>query len=267
MPVFTIKEIEEHRIKSGKGAAIVKTLDRGRKFREERYISADSIFTKTNGNKFSVKGTCRASMKKDVRSMNVTLDRDTGKVIKAYCTCPAGNSGYCNHVMALLFELADYSLHQIKVVPEEVACTSKQRQWGVPGDKFKYPQPVMNTAVQKQGTSKGILCTVYDPRINSLQDNNKERIETLNDSIRSKDMRIGFGHVIDQTLPTSSNKFGNFSVGSPLSYQLSTFESNFKVVSNIKNTIGSAISTTKLDSYKKPPLGIIPLDHECVPNH
>ena len=95
----------------------------------------------------------------------------------------------------------------------------------------------MNTAVQKQETSKGILCTVYDPRINSLQDNNKERIETLNDSIRSKDMRIGFGHVIDQTLPTSSNKFGNFSVGSPLSYQLSTFESNFKVVSNIKNTI------------------------------
>ena len=38
MPVFTIKEIEEHRIKSGKGAAIVKTLDRGRKFREERFI-------------------------------------------------------------------------------------------------------------------------------------------------------------------------------------------------------------------------------------
>ena len=172
MPVFTIKEIEEHRIMSGKkGKAIMKTMDRGRKFQEERYISTDSIFTKTAKNTFSVKGTCRASMKKEFRKMNVTLNRKTGKVIKAHCTCPAGNSGYCNHVMALLFEFADYSLHQLKVVPEEVACTSKLRQWGVPSEKFKYPQPVMNTSVQKQGKSKGISCTVYDPRINSNRDN------------------------------------------------------------------------------------------------
>jgi len=32
--------------------------------------------------------------------------------------------------MALLFELANYSLRQLKSVPEEPACTSKQREWG-----------------------------------------------------------------------------------------------------------------------------------------
>ena len=45
MLLFTIKEIELHRKSSGKlpGLAIVKTLDRGKKFKEERYISAYSI--------------------------------------------------------------------------------------------------------------------------------------------------------------------------------------------------------------------------------
>ena len=33
----------------------------------------------------------------------------------------AGNSTYCNHVMGLLFEIADYSLHQLSRVPEEIS--------------------------------------------------------------------------------------------------------------------------------------------------
>ena len=39
-------------------------------------------------------------------------------VSSADCSCPAGKSGYCNHVMALLLELADYSLRGLKRVPE-----------------------------------------------------------------------------------------------------------------------------------------------------
>ena len=45
MPVFTIREIENHRIKSGKSSsAIMKTTDRGKRFKEERYLSADGVF-------------------------------------------------------------------------------------------------------------------------------------------------------------------------------------------------------------------------------
>ena len=49
MALFTIKDIELHRKSSGKipGLTIVKTLDRDKKFKEERYISADSITTST----------------------------------------------------------------------------------------------------------------------------------------------------------------------------------------------------------------------------
>ena len=66
LPKFTIKEIEKHRLSGGKqkGTAISKTLHRGRKFKEERYISSNKIYTKREGTKFIIKGQCKASMKK-----------------------------------------------------------------------------------------------------------------------------------------------------------------------------------------------------------
>ena len=73
-------------------------------------------------------------MKKEKRSAAVKLTTITGKVLDGSCSYPARKSGYCNHVMALLLELADYSLSQFKSVPEEIAYRSRLRQWGVSGE-------------------------------------------------------------------------------------------------------------------------------------
>lgn len=56
LPLFSIKEIEKHHLQSGKTpeTAIIKTLERGRKFKEERYISADSIFSKCDNDCYIV---------------------------------------------------------------------------------------------------------------------------------------------------------------------------------------------------------------------
>ena len=35
--------------------------------------------------------------------------------------------------MCLLLELARYSLEELDRVPEEAACTSMSREWGIPG--------------------------------------------------------------------------------------------------------------------------------------
>ena len=123
MPLFGVKNIESHRINSGKtpGTAIIKTLERGEKFKEERYVSADTIFTCWGTENFNIKAFCKASMKKEKRSVSVTLDKKNGEVKCAKCSCPAGKSGYCNHVMALLFEIADYSLNRLKCIPEEIS--------------------------------------------------------------------------------------------------------------------------------------------------
>ena len=122
MLFLTIKEIEDHRQNSGKdhGGPILKTIERGRKFMEERYISADSVSTAVQDDHFLVEGSCKASMKKELRTIRLNLNINTGYVNNAMCSCPAGLSGYCNHVMALLLELADYSLNQLQNVPEEL---------------------------------------------------------------------------------------------------------------------------------------------------
>ena len=134
LPQFTIKEIEQHRQLSGKTpeSAIIKTLNTGRKFKNERYITSDSIFAKRYKGIFYVKGLCKASMNKEKRSVTVKPSTITSNVLDGSCSCPAGKSGYCNHVIVLLLELVDYSLSQFKSVPEEIACTSWLRQWVVP---------------------------------------------------------------------------------------------------------------------------------------
>ena len=66
LPPFTIKEIEQHRLNGGKTpeSAIIKTLDKGRKFKCERYISAYTFYTKWDNERFCVKYVCKVSMEK-----------------------------------------------------------------------------------------------------------------------------------------------------------------------------------------------------------
>ena len=54
---------------------------------------------------------------REIRDLEVSLDLATGNVLVAQCACKADNSGYCNHAMGLLLELARYSLDDLKRVP------------------------------------------------------------------------------------------------------------------------------------------------------
>lgn len=62
-----------------------------------RHTVHKSIFV----NSFLVKAKCRASIStREIHDLEVSLDLTSGSVILAHCTCKAGNSGYCNHVMS-----------------------------------------------------------------------------------------------------------------------------------------------------------------------
>ena len=69
----------------------------------------------------------------EIHGLEVSLDLTSGSVMEAHCTYKAGNSGYCNHIMCLFLELTCYSLEELHRVPEEAACTSTSRKWGIPG--------------------------------------------------------------------------------------------------------------------------------------
>ena len=110
---------------------------RGILFKQERYLASDTLYTARNGHFYLAKCCCcRASMKKVKRNVLVHIRKRTSLVEKASCTCPSGKSRYCNLAMALLYELAEYSLNSLeKVPPKEKACTNQLRKWGVPDDK------------------------------------------------------------------------------------------------------------------------------------
>ena len=128
MPVFTVREIEDHKKASEKnGATIEKTSERGLQFKNEPYLNADTIQTMKAKDLFKFKGACQASMKKEKRFVEIHLCRNYLKVISSIFSCLAGGNAYYNHIMAMLYEIADYSLNSLKSVPLELACTSKIR--------------------------------------------------------------------------------------------------------------------------------------------
>ena len=49
----------------------MKTLDRGRKFKGERYVNSDNVFAKNGDQTFSIKWKCKTSTKKEVISSEV----------------------------------------------------------------------------------------------------------------------------------------------------------------------------------------------------
>ena len=156
LPIFTMTEIDLHVRKCGKlkGKSISKTSARGRVFKHERFLSSDSVYTAFNLLYFYAKARCKASMKKELRNVPIQLCKRTGELYKATCSCPAGKSGYCNHVIALLYEIAEYSLNQLTEVPQEKACTSVLRKWGVPGNKEVVKESVMRTTLISSNQTK-----------------------------------------------------------------------------------------------------------------
>ena len=72
LPPFSIKEIEQHGLNSGKTKCNDKNTE-GKKLKCERYISADTLCTKWDNEYFYVKCECKASMKKEKRRVTVKL--------------------------------------------------------------------------------------------------------------------------------------------------------------------------------------------------
>ena len=240
LPMFTAAHIERHRENSGKkilsskkeSQPIEKTLEKGLTFQEECYLSADDIYSRVTDKEFVLKSKCRASMKREFHLQKVSLFLDSGEVAISSCSCKAGKSGYCNYVMALLIEVAEYSLHQFKEIPEERACTEKARRWGIPGEKDFPKEATLSTSIQKHLSSRGINPTMYDPRTTGTNCLNPVKLASLKVDLKTINTGTGFAHVIPpfDGLVFTDTRFGKQAIGTPLSYQLSPVDFNFEVV-------------------------------------
>lgn len=65
---------------------------------------------------------------------HVVLGQD-GRVVKASCSCKAGQGGVCKHVAALLWHMLDLVREGRAFIPDALACTEGSRQWGPSSSK------------------------------------------------------------------------------------------------------------------------------------
>ena len=86
-------------------------------------------------------------MRKD-RTYNVTIiiRETTVRVAIAYCTCPAGLAGCCNHIIATLYCQEDYVGSGLRE-EEELGCTSRLQTWNQPRKRNVEPHPTLRKEV------------------------------------------------------------------------------------------------------------------------
>ena len=127
------------------------------------------IFSKKEKNKHYVLSKVQPLMKKGkVYTVKIILSLN-GNITTAFCCCPAGVDGRCNHLAATLFSLEDKTsmdnglaaAETIRKTPENIPCTSKPCTWNVPAGKRKQePQPIQSVKFSKHeyGKVKKTLC-------------------------------------------------------------------------------------------------------------
>ena len=154
------------------------------------------------------------------------LNTITSKVLNDSCSCPAGTSGYCNHVMALLLELAEYSMRQFKFVPEGIFCTSRL------------------LLLKKQPSSKGITSILYDPRKVDNRAIKWKNINLLKERLAERNKTPFVTCVPPKCDGKKANThYGMFQIGSPLSSHL-IFTTN--IITNIPELSMSSFTTHEL---------------------
>ena len=89
------------------------------------------------------------SMKKDrLYNVCILIHRSNTQVIRAFCTCPAGLSGCCNHVTATLYCLGDY-FHCGLQEDEQKGCTDRLQTWNQSRKRNLDARPTDNVKLVK----------------------------------------------------------------------------------------------------------------------
>ena len=121
LPKLTINEIEDFFKVSGKTGKTQK--------RAENLL----VVSCSHDDHYCVKAICSASYtKSQYHQLSCSLSRSHALVKYGYCTCKAGQGGFCNHVYALLKMMAPFVLDKVEEIRPPLPCTSRPWGWTVP---------------------------------------------------------------------------------------------------------------------------------------
>ena len=118
-----------------------RTLDKAYRFFQEGHVHSVMFHPlPLQPNYVLVRAKVFPSLKKtSVHHVFVVLKESAARVAVAYCACPAGLSGCCNHVTALLYTLEDYVRHGLKGRMKKQGCTERLILWNRPRKKYQCP--------------------------------------------------------------------------------------------------------------------------------
>lgn len=111
-----------------------------------------------------------------------------GDVHTAYCVCPAGLGGMCNHVGATLYALEDFVRLGLRE-ESRLPCTSRLQKWNQPRKRSVPPSRVAAVHAIKEEYGKGKRRRIppqEDPRPDNVRLPNPEEVDTLHDSLRAE---------------------------------------------------------------------------------
>ena len=105
-------------------------------------------------NKSFVKSQVLPSMKKSSVYNCYATVLQNGHVKQAYCSCPAGVDGRCNHIAATLFALEEYCKQRQKQQQGETSRTSIACTWNVPRKSKGEVLPISQMKFKKHEPAK-----------------------------------------------------------------------------------------------------------------
>jgi len=158
-------------------------------------------------------------------------------------------------------------LNGLKFIPEEIACTSRLCQWGIPGKKSAPKAPIMSTIIQKCSDKKGISSTLFEPRKDQHVMDTYKAIDTLKNELTNIDKRIGFACAIPPTqtwTEVRNTPHGNFIIGSPLACHLHPVGFDRTVKTNIGTCEHGKVCSEVAQNIKLP-LSFISKESKCIP--
>ena len=180
---------------------------------------------------------CWASYRKTVKYKVKMVVQNNGipKILTAECDkiCPAGKSGCCCHVMAVIWKLDEISRKNTVEQVDNRSCTSKPRKWGIPGKRTVQHNPVMSQKLFKprhaSDTSgrkrRGVYPTLFDPRPSKLRKLDVESVGMLKQNLLKVNPSVPFSKMIPDVndIVLIDTIVGEVAKGSVLHVQLKEF--------------------------------------------
>ena len=162
--------------------------------------------------------------------------------------------------MALLFEIAGYSLHQLILGPEEKVYTSMARSWGAPSANPTAKEWIMDITIRKNPNSmNSITFTLYNLRMSGNDTDNSFTTcpDVLKQHFTSKNNLTG---IVSANSPQrncsvhNETYYGNFEIGSTLGNQLCVIDGTFEFLVDLEPADDSSpiISDGEIISPKIP---------------